>query len=224
MTRDSGRLVVLVGPSGSGKTTLARALIGASPQGRCFSVSHTTRPQRSGERDGVDYHFVDRQRFRAMIDRAEFVEHAEVHGNCYGTSRAAIDAPLSRGLDVLFDVDIQGAAALYAAFGAGCQLIFVIPPSWEELVHRLVGRSSETDETLRRRLRTARAELTRVVSALDAGVPWACLVNDDLDTARETLESMLSSAPQPATAIHVELLRAMLAAANADPLAADLPQ
>ena len=211
---------MLVGPSGSGKTTLARALIGAAPRQRCFSVSHTTRPQRSGERDGIDYHFVDRDTFGQLAEQGAFVEHAEVHGNRYGTSRLAIETPLADGLDVLFDVDIQGAEALHAAFGGRAHLIFVVPPSWQELVHRLVGRSSETATTLRRRLRTARRELQRVVETLAAGMPWAVLVNDDFDRARETLETLVSEPPQAADEAQRALLERMRAAAEADPSSA----
>jgi len=215
-----GRLIVLVGPSGSGKTTLARALIGADPTRRGFSVSHTTRPRRDGERDGVDYSFVERARFEAMVQDGAFVEWAEVHGNLYGTSRAAITDMLAAGRDVLFDVDIQGAEAIYRAFESRTQLIFVVPPTWHALVDRLVRRKSESEQTLRRRLKTARVELARVIAESDRGVPWTCLVNDDLDAAREALESLVRS-PRPAmTGGHRELLGAMLQGAQADPRSA----
>jgi guanylate kinase len=218
-TQGQGRLIVLVGPSGSGKTTLARSLIAAMPSKRRFSVSHTTRPRRDQERDGVDYHFIDRESFAALRDQGAFVEHAEVHGNLYGTSRRAIEEPLANGQHVLFDVDIQGAGELHAAFGDRAHLIFVIPPGWDELVGRLVGRSSESEATLQRRLRTARVELQRVVDAIGDGVPWTCLINDDLDRALFTLEKMVAKPPQTVRLKDKELLIAMVDDAAADPLA-----
>lgn len=213
LEQSRGRLIVLVGPSGSGKTTLARVMIASAPGRRCFSVSHTTRPMRVGENDGEDYRFVSRAVFEQMIANGEFIEHAEVHGNLYGTSRAAVDAPLRGGRDVLFDVDIQGAAALHRAFGDEAHLVFVVPPSWNDLVQRLVRRSSETPASLNRRLTTARAELSRVVKDLHQGVPWGCLVNDQLEAAQQRLEAMVSAPPKPASPGERQRLEEMFAAA-----------
>lgn len=217
-SRQQGRLIILVGPSGSGKTTLARGLIADQPGRRTFSVSHTTRPRRTTEIDGRDYHFVTREAFTALIGEAAFVEHAEVHGNLYGTSKAAIEEPLSAGMDVLFDVDIQGAEQLHAHFGASAHLIFIVPPRWQALVDRLVARSSESEQTLRRRLSTARFELHRVLTTIDAGVPWTCLVNDDLDDALAELRSMVCRPIVPVTPTERSLLDALLKDAEADPL------
>lgn len=211
-----GRLVALVGPAGAGKTTLAHRLIAAAPESRAFSVSHTTRPMRASERDGVDYHFVDRAAFEALLAAGAFVEWAEVHGNCYGTSFQAIAAHLEAGRDVLFDVDIQGAANLLAAFPQRCRLIFITPPDWRALCERLERRGSETEATLRRRLRSARTELHTVLAQIDAGVPWVLICNDEIDRATADLEAALARPAGPAAQVDRDRLAAMRAAADAD--------
>lgn len=217
----TGRLLVLVGPSGSGKTTLARRLIASDPDRRVFSVSHTTRPQRATETDGRDYHFVDRDRFTAMINAGALVEWAEVHGNFYGTSRRAIEGPLALGQLIVFDVDIEGAANLHRSFARDVDLVFIAPPSWESLVRRLVRRGSESDATLRRRLRTARTELSTVLHQVAVDdAPWSCLINDDLDAACDELEEHVRKGCPPMSAEERRFLGQILACALADPRAA----
>lgn len=212
------RLVVLVGPSGSGKTTLARRLIERHPQGCAFSVSHSTRPRRPSEVDGQDYHFVSRERFEALRDADGFAEWAEVHGNLYGTSMAELERHFGAGRDVLFDIDIVGAHNLARRFGGRCRLIFVLPPSWQVLVERLVARATETDQTLRRRLRTARSELQLVLASAS---PWSFLVNDNLETATTQLGSLIDAHEDDHDDARSPLVAAFLHAALADPRSAD---
>lgn len=216
-TASSGKLVVLVGPAGAGKTTLAHRAIDARPDRRGFSVSHTTRPMRERERDGADYWFVTRQQFELLRDSGGFAEWAEVHGNLYGTSRAEIARLTAQGRDILFDIDIVGAHNLWRQYPDQTRLVFVLPPSWAVLVQRLVHRGTETEATLRRRLRTAREELAAVLSS---PAPWWVILNDDLGQATRELEAVLLDVPERAT--HVSdhpALRAFLRDAVADPRA-----
>jgi guanylate kinase len=149
--------LVVAAPSGAGKTSLTRALL-ESRDDLAFSVSATTRERRPHERDGVDYRFVDDDAFDAMLEADEFVEWAVVHGERYGTTRAAIQAGVDAGRVVVLDIDIQGAAAIRERF-AEAVLVFVLPPSGAELAHRLAGRGSEAEAERRRRLINARSEL-----------------------------------------------------------------
>ncbi len=177
---NSGRLFVISAPSGAGKTTLLKKVMGRL-DGVVFSVSHTTRPARPGERDGVDYHFVTPECFAAMIDEGLFLEHARVHDDLYGTSREAIVSQLARGLDVVLDIDVQGAAILRRAVDLPASHIFIAPPNLTELERRLRGRGTESEERLARRLHNARTELA-AAAAYDY-----LLVNDRLEGAAETL-------------------------------------
>ena len=214
------RLVVLVGPSGSGKTTLAQRLIQTRRLNCAFSVSHTTRPRRPAEVHGQDYYFVTREAFEALQGANGFAEWAEVHGNLYGTSMAELDRHFGAGRDVLFDIDIVGAHNLWRSFGGRCRLIFVLPPSWQVLVERLVARATETELTLRRRLRTARAELQQVLAS---PAPWSCLVNDDLAVAVSRLADLIDAAEGDHDGDRSPLVTAFLDAALADPRSSDLP-
>lgn len=153
-----GKLFVISAPSGAGKTTVVRQVMDALP-GLTFSVSHTTRPPRPGERDGIDYHFVSTERFEEMIARDEFLEHARVHANFYGTSRLAVEKVQRQGLDVVLDIDVQGAAILRRAAVAEASYIFIAPPSLRELERRLRGRGTEAEEIIAVRLANARQEL-----------------------------------------------------------------
>lgn len=157
----SGLLCVVSGPSGSGKTTLCRRF-SESDAGAVYAVSATTRTPREGERDGIDYHFLERDEFEARIARGEFLEHAEVHGRLYGTLKSEVLGHLEAGRDVLLDIDVQGAALVRSTTDAAIQAalvdVFILLPSDEELVNRLRARGTETPEQLALRLRNAREE------------------------------------------------------------------
>jgi guanylate kinase len=177
--------VVLAAPSGAGKTSLAKALVERN-DGVVFSVSATTRPPRLHERPGHDYLFVDDAEFDRMLAAGELVESAVVHGNRYGTPRRGIEAAIERGEIVVLDIDFQGARQIRAAF-ADAVLVFVLPPSTDELIRRLLARNSETPDQRRGRLRTARVELG-VAHEFDYVV-----VNDEFATAIRTLEAIVQA-------------------------------
>lgn len=177
--------LVVAAPSGAGKTSLARALLEARPD-LVFSVSATTRERRPHERDGVDYQFVDDARFDAMVEAGAFVEWAYVHGERYGTTRAAIRRALDEGRVVVLDIDIQGAASIRESFEEAV-LVFVLPPSGEELAQRLAGRGSEAAAERRRRLVNARAELPSA-PRFDYVV-----VNDDFDAGVAVLGAIVDA-------------------------------
>ncbi len=158
-----GVALVVSGPSGAGKSTVCRLLLAGRPAMR-FSVSCTTRAPRGAEQDGVDYHFLSRAEFAAKAAGGEFLEHAEVHGNFYGTLRAEVEPFLHQGGDVLLDIDVQGARQVRqnaGASGIGGQyaFVFLAPPSLAELERRLRGRQTDSEEVILRRLANARREL-----------------------------------------------------------------
>ena len=153
-----GELFVVSAPSGAGKTSLVKALAAAEPA-LCISVSHTTRPRREGERDGVDYHFVDKPTFQAMIADGAFLEHACVFDHHYGTSRATVDTALDAGQDVVLEIDWQGARQVRDKV-PGCVSVFVLPPSRETLLARLRGRGRDPAEVIERRMHDAVAEMS----------------------------------------------------------------
>ena len=152
-----GVLFVLSGPSGVGKTSLCRRIV-ADTVAVMQSVSYTTRAPRPHEQDGREYHFVSHQGFEERVAAGEFLEWAQVHGQCYGTSRRQVEALTEAGIDVLLAIDIQGAAQIRAS-GVDAVFIFLIPPSWEVLVTRLQVRDSEAAEVQAQRLMVARQEL-----------------------------------------------------------------
>ncbi len=180
-----GILLVVSGPSGAGKSTLARALK-ERVRGLFFSVSATTRPPRDGEEHGREYSFLTEDRFHEMIDREEFLEHARVHGHLYGTPREPVERALERGEDALCDIDVQGAEQLKEKMPHAV-LVFVLPPSREELETRLRGRRTESEEALRRRLDAAGKELK---AAEGCGFSYL-VVNDSVDKAVGELEGII---------------------------------
>ena len=184
MISPPGLLLVLSAPSGAGKTTLARQFVATHPDAR-FSVSATTRAPRGAERDGVDYHFVTPQRFATLVDRGEFAEWAEVHGQRYGTLRSAVDEALRAGRIAVFDIDVQGGAQVKAAWPREALTVFILPPSMEELERRLRGRADESEPSIQRRLANARLEVEHY--ALFDYV----IVNDDLERAVGELRSVV---------------------------------
>ena len=181
--RRKPRVLVLSAPSGAGKSSLARALADADPR-VAFCVSHTTRPPRPGEVDGVHYHFVGRREFEAMADAGEFLEHARVFDRYYGTSRGALQAGLAQERDVVLDIDWQGARQVREAFPEAVS-VFILPPSIEALRSRLVGRGQDSAETVERRMRDACAEIEHY------GEFDHVVVNDDFDRALADLRGIL---------------------------------
>jgi guanylate kinase len=156
---NKGNLIVISAPSGSGKTSLANRALEEVPQLK-FSVSHTTRKPRPGERDRVEYFFVSEKEFEEMIEQDTFLEHARVYGNYYGTSRAFVDEQLSVGYDVLLDLDVQGAAQVKKSYPEAI-LVFVFPPSLEVLKERLKNRGLDDAGVIDQRLRIAKKEIKR---------------------------------------------------------------
>ena len=152
-----GLLVVMTAPSGTGKSSVVRALLAREPN-LSFSVSHTTRPPRPGERDGTDYHFVSPSAFEEIRRRGGFVEWAEVHGHLYGTAEGELDGALKRGSDVLLDIDVQGARQVASKF-PDAVTVFLLPPDFATLERRLRGRRSEPEEAIAERLLTAALEV-----------------------------------------------------------------
>jgi guanylate kinase len=154
-----GNLFCVAAPSGAGKSSLVKALLELDSR-LDVSVSHTTRAPRGQERDGREYWFVDEMSFRAMIERQEFFEWAQVHGHLYGTSRKAIEARLERGEDVVLEIDWQGALQIKQLFPHAV-LIFILPPSWEELRQRLTRRGEDRAEVIDTRMANARQEVAQ---------------------------------------------------------------
>ena len=179
----SGKLFVITAPSGAGKTSLIDAVMRDDPT-LSVSVSYTTRQPRPGEKNGVDYHFVDRPAFEAMERRGEFLESAEVHGNRYGTSRKVILDAVERGEDLILEIDWQGAQQVRRLY-PGCIGIFILPPSVEELERRMRARGQDSEEVIRRRLQNAREELEH------AGEFKYAIINKDFETAQRELAEIL---------------------------------
>lgn len=153
-----GVLFVFSGPSGVGKGTLKAKLFEEFADRIAYSVSATTRGPREGEVDGKDYFFISRQEFERRVKNNEFLEHADFAGNCYGTPRAYVEKLLDSGMNVVLEIDVQGALQVMKSMPE-CVSVFILPPSFEELEHRLRGRGTETEEKVRERLETAKREL-----------------------------------------------------------------
>jgi guanylate kinase len=181
---DRGLLVIVSSPSGAGKTTLTRRLLAELSPRLEFSVSHTTRPQRHGEVDGRDYHFITPAQFEEMIHRGEFAEHAFVHKNRYGTAQAPVEAALARGNDMIFDVDWQGGAALSERWPADSLKVFILPPNLETLERRLRQRATDAPGVIDARLAKAIEELGHF------GEYQHLIVNDELDRAYGVLRAI----------------------------------
>ena len=181
-----GILLVISSPSGAGKTTLARRL--ANAFSIHFSVSYTTRAPRPGEVDGKDYCFISNERFMQMIDERAFAEWAVVHGSRYGTSIATVNKAIEQGVDCLFDIDYQGGEQIQQHWTNDSVLVFVLPPSMQELERRLRVRNTDAPDVIAGRLATAQNELKHY-DKYDYLV-----VNDDLDSAYEQLKSIYMAA------------------------------
>ncbi len=178
-----GILLVVSSPSGAGKTTLCNRLRAEFPR-LGFSVSYTTRAPRGNERDGVEYHFVDKAAFDEMANSDRFAEYAIVHGNMYGTAKAPVQRSLDDGTDLLFDVDFQGSRSLKQSFPNDVVRVFILPPSMEELERRLRNRATDTGEVIERRLRMARAELEHFEEY------EFVVLNDNIDRAYDVLRGI----------------------------------
>jgi len=184
--RRRGLMVVLSSPSGAGKTTISRRLL-ERDSGLTLSISLTTRRMRPGEKEGVDYLFVDAAEFARRVARGDLLEHAHVFGNHYGTPRAAVEQTLSRGSDVLFDIDWQGTQQLAQAMREDLVSIFVLPPTVADLERRLRTRAQDSDEEVARRMAKASDEMSH----------WAeydyIIVNRDIDESVTQVESVLAA-------------------------------
>ncbi len=180
-----GEVFVITAPSGAGKTTLLKQLLAADPQLR-FSISYTSRPPRRGELEGKDYFFVTPEEFARLREEGALVEWVEQYGFCYGTSRRWVNETLDAGVDVVFDIEPRGARALKREFPQGT-LIFILPPSWEELELRLRTRGGMDPEELGRRLARGRHEVKETY--------WYdyLVVNDDLGTALSQLQAIVTA-------------------------------
>lgn len=182
---NDAKLIVLSAPSGTGKSTLASMLLSRHSNIR-LSISYTTRAPRGEEKHGQHYFFVSEDEFKAMIGRGEFLEHARVFDKYYyGTSRRTVEGMLAAGHHVLFDIDVQGADQLKAAFKERCVTVFLLPPSFQELEARLRNRKTETPEAIQTRLNTAKEEL-QAAPRFDHRI-----VNNDLNATFKELESVL---------------------------------
>ena len=185
MKKDRGELIVLSGPSGVGKSTVISELL-SSRRDIHFSVSFTTRQPRTGEEDGVNYNFVSREEFQRMIANQELLEYAEYVGNYYGTSLKVIREQLDRGVDVLLDIEVQGAAKVRERCPEAV-LIFLLPPSIEELSRRLHRRNTDQEEVIQRRLEKARQECRECVNY------DYLVVNDTVVSAAGAIGAILQS-------------------------------
>jgi len=178
-----GKLIIVSAPSGAGKTSLVAALV-TDDDSLCVSVSHTTRPKRPKEEDGVNYHFTDEQTFLNMLQDGDFLESAEVYGHRYGTSHKWVNQQLEKGRDVVLEIDWQGAAQVRNLFPESCY-IFILPPSLETLTERLRHRAQDDEAIIAKRMEEARTVLQQVCEA------DYIVVNDEFDTALADIRAIL---------------------------------
>ena len=180
-----GTLFIISAPSGAGKTSLVAELL-RRIENIQVSVSHTTRPSRSGETDGLDYHFVSHQQFEKMVESQQFVEHAKVHNNYYGTSEEWLNATLNQGVDVILEIDWQGAEQVRQKFPHS-KSIFILPPSKQALFDRLKGRGQDSDEVIQQRVAAAKEEMSHYTDA------DYLIINDQFELACKQLENIIQA-------------------------------
>ena len=178
-------LIVISAPSGAGKTTITKRILAEHSDKLTFSVSATTRPMREGERDGVDYFFLTKEEFLHKMKENELIEYEEIFGNYYGTLVSEIERTKSQKKRLIFDIDVKGGISIRTRYPDDSLLIFIAPPSMEELYIRLMGRGSESSETIDRRL--ARAEMEMEMKEIYDHI----VINDDLDIATKEVESLI---------------------------------
>ncbi|MBV4532053.1 guanylate kinase [Pseudomonas sp. SWRI107] len=185
MNHSSGTLYIVSAPSGAGKTSLVTALIKDDPRVR-VSVSHTTRTKRPGEEHGVNYHFVAHEEFHSLIAQGDFLEHAEVFGNFYGTSRSALQETLDQGFDLILEIDWQGAQQVRELMPEA-RSIFILPPSLEALRHRLDGRGQDSEEIIAGRMKEAVSEMRHYAEY------EYLIINNQFDVALDDLKAVFRS-------------------------------
>ena len=182
---EKGELFIVSAPSGAGKTSLVDALVSENSR-LCVSVSHTTRPKRPKEQDGINYHFIEKTRFLSMLEAGDFLESAEVYGHHYGTSKKWVAQQLEEGQSVILEIDWQGAAQVRAQFPQSCY-IFIVPPSLEALTDRLRKRAQDDDSIIARRMEEARDVMQHVTDA------DFLVVNEDFATALEEMRAIIQA-------------------------------
>ena len=185
MLNRKGLLLVVSGPSGAGKGTICKALLNKNDQIK-LSVSATTRKPRNGEVHGVNYFFIEKEEFTKMIENGEFLEHAQIYDNFYGTPKAAIIECLEKGQDVILEIEMQGARQIKEVYPEGV-FIFVLPPSLEELKSRFVGRGTETQEEIEKRFSCAFEEINQIVNY------DYFIVNEDIEKSVNDVEAIISA-------------------------------
>lgn len=192
-----GKLLILSAPSGAGKTSLSRALIDSLPNTE-MSISYTTRSCRKGEVDGVDYHFVDVDTFKKMIDEEAFLEYAQVYDHFYGTSKNAVGDKLDKGLNILLDVDWQGARSVNNLMSEAIS-VSILPPSREELERRLTSRGRDSADIIAKRMAQAESEMSHCREA------DFIIVNDGFEMALEDLKNIILGKPEDVRPVKIDI-------------------